>query len=41
MLDLTGSETEVDFGAGSGLLSILVALHLPEGIVYTFDESPR
>ena len=37
LLDLTGSETVVDYGAGSGVLSIPVARSLPEGIVYAVD----
>ena len=41
MLDLTGSETVVDYGAGSGVLSIPVARSLTEGIVYAVDESPE
>jgi ubiquinone/menaquinone biosynthesis C-methylase UbiE len=41
MLDLTGSETVVDYGAGSGVLAISVARNLPEGVVYAVDESPE
>ena len=39
MLDLTGSETLVDYGAGSGVLAIPVARNIPEGVVYAVDES--
>ena len=41
MLDLTGSETVVDYGAGSGVLSIPVARSLPDGVVHAVDESPE
>jgi len=41
LLDLTGSETVVDYGAGSGILSVPVARNLPEGVVHAVDESPE
>lgn len=41
ILDLTGSETVVDYGAGSGALSIPVARRLPDGVVHAVDESPE
>jgi ubiquinone/menaquinone biosynthesis C-methylase UbiE len=41
LLELGGSETVVDYGAGSGVLSIPVACSLPEGAVYAVDESPE
>ncbi len=41
LLNLQGSETVVDYGAGSGALSVPVARSLPEGSVYAVDESPE
>ena len=41
LLDLEGPETVVDYGAGSGVLSIPLARSLPEGTVYAVDESPE
>jgi ubiquinone/menaquinone biosynthesis C-methylase UbiE len=41
LLELGGSETVVDYGAGSGVLSIPVARGLPEGKVHAVDESPE
>lgn len=41
LLDLTGSETVVDYGAGSGVLSVPVARSLPNGLVHAVDESPE
>jgi trans-aconitate methyltransferase len=41
LLELGGSETVVDYGAGSGVLSVPVARGLPEGVVHAVDESPE
>lgn len=41
LLDLQGSETVVDYGAGSGVLSVPVAERLPDGVVHSIDESPE
>ncbi|MGI9048780.1 MAG: class I SAM-dependent methyltransferase [Rubrobacteraceae bacterium] len=41
LLDLRGSETVVDYGAGSGVLSVPVAERLPNGTVHAVDESPE
>ena len=41
LLELGGSETVVDYGAGSGVLSIPLARSLPGGTVYAIDESPE
>lgn len=38
LLGLTGAETLVDFGAGTGMYSLPLADALPEGIVYAVDE---
>lgn len=39
LLELHGWETVVDYGAGSGVLSVPVASQLPAGIVHAVDES--
>lgn len=41
LLELSGSETVVDYGAGSGVLTIPLALRLPAGTVHAVDESPE
>lgn len=41
LLALQGSETVVDYGAGSGAVTVVVAEHLSEGIVHAVDESPE
>ena len=41
LLDLRGSETVVDYGAGSGVLTVPVAGRLPDGTVHAVDESPE
>lgn len=41
LLDLGGSETVVDYGDGSGVLSIPLVRSLPGGTVYAVDESPE
>ena len=38
LLGLTGAETLVDFGAGTGMYALPLADALPEGIVYAVDE---
>jgi ubiquinone/menaquinone biosynthesis C-methylase UbiE len=38
LLRLTGAETVIDFGAGTGLYSIPVAESLPGGTLYAVDE---
>lgn len=38
LLALRGSETVVDYGAGSGVLTIPIAKSLPGGVVYAVDE---
>lgn len=38
LLQLTGAETVVDFGAGTGMYSIPVADCLPDGVLYAVDE---
>ena len=40
LLELHGSETVLDYGAGSGVLTVPVAQELPAGIVHAVDESP-
>ncbi len=39
LLELQGSETVLDYGAGSGVLTVPVARALPAGIVHAVDES--
>ncbi|CAN5890793.1 hypothetical protein BH23ACT11_BH23ACT11_29310 [soil metagenome] len=41
LLDLRGEETVVDYGAGSGVLTVPVAQQVPAGIVHAVDESPE
>ena len=41
LLELHGSETVLDYGAGSGVLTVPVAHELPAGIVHAVDESPE
>lgn len=41
LLRLQGWETVLDYGAGSGVLSVPVAGRLPDGTVYAVDESPE
>jgi SAM-dependent methyltransferase len=41
LLRLEGSETVVDYGAGSGILTLPLARRLPRGIVHAVDESPE
>jgi ubiquinone/menaquinone biosynthesis C-methylase UbiE len=41
LLDLDGSETVVDYGAGSGALTVPVARAVPGGAVHAVDESPQ
>lgn len=41
MLDLRGDETVVDYGAGSGTLTVPLAASLPRGVVHAVDESPE
>jgi ubiquinone/menaquinone biosynthesis C-methylase UbiE len=38
LLGLSGAETVVDFGAGTGMYSLPLADALPDGIVYAVDE---
>jgi len=38
LLQLTGAETVVDFGAGTGMFSIPLAALVPQGRVYAVDE---
>lgn len=39
LLELHGSETVLDYGAGSGVLTVPVAQALPAGIVHAVDEN--
>ena len=39
LLELHGSETVLDYGAGIGVLTVPVARELPAGIVHAVDES--
>lgn len=41
LLDLSGDETVVDFGAGTGTFTIPLAEFLPDGKVLAVDESPE
>lgn len=41
LLDLQGAETVLDYGAGSGVLTVPVAQELPAGIIHAVDESPK
>lgn len=38
LLDVTGAETVVDFGAGTGMYSLPIADALPDGLVIAVDE---
>lgn len=40
LLDLTGAETVVDFGAGTGMYSLPIADALPDGLLIAVDEQP-
>ena len=40
LLRLTGAETVVDFGAGTGMYSIPIAAAVPLGLVLAVDEQP-
>jgi ubiquinone/menaquinone biosynthesis C-methylase UbiE len=39
LLDLRGDETVVDYGTGSGTLTVPLAARLPRGVVHAVDES--
>ncbi len=39
LLALGGSETVVDYGAGSGVVTVVVAERLPDGVVHAVDEN--
>ncbi|MCL6439044.1 MAG: class I SAM-dependent methyltransferase [Rubrobacteraceae bacterium] len=41
LLDLAGDETVVDYGAGTGTLTIPLAHRLPRGTVHAIDENPQ
>ena len=41
LLALQGRESVVDYGAGSGVVTVVLAERLPEGIVHAVDESPE
>lgn len=41
LLELSGSETVVDYGAGSGVLTVELARALPRGVVHAVEESPE
>lgn len=41
LLDLSGKETVVDYGAGSGVLAVEVARTLTGGEVHAVEENPR
>lgn len=41
LLRLGGAETVVDYGAGSGVLTLPLARRLPRGTVHAVDESPE
>jgi ubiquinone/menaquinone biosynthesis C-methylase UbiE len=41
LLQLTGAETVVDFGAGTGMYSLPLAAAVPQGRVYAVDELPE
>ncbi len=41
LLALEGAETVVDYGAGSGVVTVVVAERLLEGVVHAVDESPE
>ncbi|MEW6636748.1 MAG: class I SAM-dependent methyltransferase [Actinomycetota bacterium] len=41
LLQLSGGEMVVDYGAGSGVLTVPLARRLPRGVVHAVDESPE
>lgn len=41
LLELTGSETVLDYGAGTGRVSVAVANRLSDGTIIAVDESPE
>lgn len=41
LLNLRGDETVVDYGAGSGVLTVPVAEKVPGGAVYAVEENPE
>jgi ubiquinone/menaquinone biosynthesis C-methylase UbiE len=41
LLGLQGDETVVDYGAGSGVMTVEMARALGDGVVYAVEESPR
>lgn len=41
LLNLNGTETVVDYGAGSGVLTLPLAQQLGQGVVHAVDESPE
>lgn len=41
LLELSGGETVVDYGAGSGVLTVPLARRLEHGTVHAVDESPE
>lgn len=41
LLELTGGETVLDYGAGTGRVALAVAARLPRGRVIAVDESPE
>jgi len=41
LLELTGAETVLDYGAGTGRISLVLAERLPKGRVVAVDESPE
>jgi ubiquinone/menaquinone biosynthesis C-methylase UbiE len=41
LLELEGTETVVDYGAGTGTLTVPLARRLPRGTVHAVDENPQ
>lgn len=41
LLALQGSEAIADYGAGSGVVTVVVSERLPNGVVHAVDESPE
>ena len=41
LLALKGSETVLDYGAGSGVVTVVISERLTDGIVHAVDESPE